>query len=153
VMDKEFPLEYVKREGMVFDVKDVGNGEIDSEHINIALLRKSMFVAFYSGYGEIHAYGTKEYSTTHPQLSRNLIDILLEKGISIIGIDFAGVRRGAEHTPMDQYCADRGVFIVENLCHLDKIVAGNKEMACIIHTYPIHFSGLSGLPCRVVAEI
>ena len=42
--------------------------------------------------------------------------------ISMIGVDFAGIRRGKEHTPKDQYCADRGVFVVENLCGLSRLL-------------------------------
>ena len=72
------------------------------------------------------------------------------KGVSIIGIDCAGVRRGKEHTPMDQYCADRGVFIVGNLCNLKTVVeAGGRFTAC---PYPMNYAELSGLPCRVVAR-
>jgi len=77
---------------------------------------------------------------------------LLEKGISIIGLDFVGARREPEHTAKDQYCADRGVFIVENLRNLGAITLGKKSATCIINTYPINFSGQTGLPCRVVAE-
>jgi kynurenine formamidase len=76
-----------------------------------------------------------------------LVDELLKKHISIIGIDFAGIRRGKEHTPADQYCADHGVFIVENLVGLDRVIGHS-----VIHTYPMKYSGITGLPCRVIAE-
>lgn len=80
-----------------------------------------------------------------------LLDTLIEKGVSIIGIDFAGVRRGIEHTHKDKYCADNGIFIVENLCNLKSILAlGNKFIAC---TYPINYSDMTGLPCRVIAQL
>lgn len=96
-------------------------------------------------------YGSKDYFTNHPQLSNELIDALLEKRISIIGVDFAGVRRGKEHTPKDQYCADRGVFIVENLCNLKSVIDICDK--CVVHTYPMNYAEMTGLPCRVVAEI
>jgi kynurenine formamidase len=153
VMNKEFPLSFVKRNGIVFNVKEIFDEEIDVNHIDLSLVKPEMFVAFYSGYIEKHTYGTQDYFTNHPQLSSDLIDVLLENKISIIGIDFAGVRQGSEHTPKDQYCADRGVFIVENLCNLDKVIQDNKSSICTIYTYPIKFAGLTGLPCRVVAEI
>jgi kynurenine formamidase len=152
-MNKEFPLHFVKREGIVFNVKGLINEEIDLKHIDLSLVKPDMFIAFYSGFPQFISYGSKGYFSNHPQLSDNLIDALLEKRISLIGIDFAGVRRGSEHTPKDQYCADRGVFIVENLCNLDKIVMNNKSTTCLMNTYPVRFEGLSGLPCRVIAEI
>lgn len=110
-----------------------------------------MFVAFYTGFIEDHGYGGKTYFKEHPQLSDKLIDALLDKKISIIGIDFAGVRRGKEHTPKDQYCADKGVFIIENLCNLSKVLeSGSEFIAC---TYPMNYAEMSGLPCRVIAKI
>ena len=110
-----------------------------------------MFTAFYTGFIEEQGYGGKIYFTEHPQLSHALIDALLEKKISMIGVDFAGIRRGKEHTPKDQYCADRGVFVVENLCGLSRLLVGTREFtAC---TYPMNYAGMTGLPCRVVAKI
>lgn len=148
VMNKEFPLEYTRRKAVVFDVSAVKDRDIDISDIEISKVRKDMFVGFYTGFIEKTGYGGKVYFTEHPQLSNELIDALLEKEISIIGVDFAGVRRGKEHTPKDQYCADHGVFIIENLCNL-KAVTGE----CIINTYPMNYAEMTGLPCRVVAEV
>lgn len=149
-MDKEFPLEYTQREGVVFDVSSVKNRDIGLADVNLEQARPGMFVAFYTGFIERESYGSRVYFKEHPQLSNELIDALLEQGVSIIGIDFAGVRRGKEHTPKDQYCADRGVFIVENLCNLKGVLdAGGLFTAC---TYPMNYGGITGLPCRVVAK-
>ena len=75
-----------------------------------------MFVCFYTGFIEEEGYETKKYFTEHPQLSNELLEALMQKKVSIVDVNFAGVRRGKEHTPMDQYCADHGAFIIENLC-------------------------------------
>lgn len=151
VMNKEFPLEYTRRKGIVFDVSDITDRDIDVCNVDLSQVGADMFVAFYTGFIEEEGYGSKVYFTEHPQLSDELIDALLEKGVSIIGVDFAGVRRGKEHTPKDQYCADRGVFIIENLCNLKTIA--DKDGACIVNTYPMNYAEMTGLPCRVVAEI
>ena len=150
IMDKVFPLDYTERRGIVFDVRGVTGRDIGIGDIELDKVQKDMFVAFYSGFAEEEGYGSKRYFREHPQLSPELIEALLEKGISIIGIDFAGVRRGKEHSPMDQYCADRGVFILENRCNLGSIADAGEGL--IIHTYPMNFTEMSGLPCRVVAE-
>ncbi len=149
VMNKEFPLEYTRRKAVVFDVSSVKGRDIEVTDIDIDAVRKEMFVAFYTGYIESVGYGGKAYFTEHPQLSNKLIDALLDRQVSIIGVDFAGVRRGKEHTPKDQYCADRGVFIIENLCNLQSLV-GDDQL--VIHTYPMNYAEMTGLPCRVVAE-
>jgi len=153
VMNKEFPLEFTKRKAIVFDVSEIVDREIAEADIDISLISADMFVSFYTCFIEKFEYGTKSYFTMHPQLSDKLIDKLLEKKISIIGIDFAGVRRGVEHTPKDQYCADRGVFIIENLCNLGKVLNGKSVVDFTANTYPVNFAGMTGLPCRVVAEI
>ena len=148
VMNKEFPLEYTRRRAVVFDVSAVKDRDIDVADIELSKVGKDMFVAFYTGFIEKEGYGGKAYFTGHPQLSNELIDALLVKEVSIIGVDFAGVRRGKEHTPKDQYCADHGVFIIENLCNLMAVIG-----ECIIHTYPMKYAEMTGLPCRVVAEL
>lgn len=151
VMNKDFPLEYTERCGIVFDVSHVSNRDIDLSDIDIDKVEKDMFVAFYTGFIEKEGYGREKYFKEHPQLSERLIDALLEKKISIIGIDFAGIRRGKEHTPKDQYCADRGVFIVENLCDLKTLLS--KDLPFVVSTYPMNYAEMTGLPCRVIAKV
>lgn len=151
VMDKEFPLDYTELEGIVFDVSSVKDRDISVSDIDLSKAETGMFVAFYTGFVEEAGYGTARYHHEHPQLSDELINALLDRKICLIGIDFAGVRRGREHTPKDQYCAEKGVFIIENMCNLKDVVdLGGRFHA---HTYPLNYSGMSGLPCRVVAEI
>ncbi|MBR5521176.1 MAG: cyclase family protein [Oscillospiraceae bacterium] len=150
VMNKEFPLEYTKRKGVIFDVKHIRDRDIEASDIDMTKVGKDMFVGFYTGYIYEYDYGTQEYFATHPQLSDALIDQLLDAGISIIGLDCSGVRRGAQHTPKDQYCADRGVFVVENLYGLEKLL--DKDDVTV-NTYPMSYEGMSGLPCRVIAEV
>ena len=151
VMNKEFPLAYTKRAGVVFDVSSVKDRDICSTDVQLGEIRQEMFVAFYTGFIEEIGYGNQTYFAEHPQLSDELIDALLEKGVSIIGVDFAGVRRGKEHTPKDQYCADRGTFVIENLCNLKAVIENGGKFTA--HTYPMSYADITGLPCRVIAEI
>ncbi len=150
VMDKEFPLSFAKRSGILFDVSQV-DGEISLSDIASEKVREGMFVLFYTGFIERTGYGTKLYSSEHPVLSNKLIDLLLDRKVSLIGIDFAGIRRGREHTPADRKCADRGTFIIENLCNLKALLPFANGFT--VYTFPVRFAEMSGLPCRVMAEI
>lgn len=151
VMNKEFPLDYFQREAIIFDVSHISDRDIEIADILIEQVHKNMFVAFYSGFMEKESYGTKTYFKNHPQISYSLIEELVKKGVSIIGIDFAGIRRGKEHTPADQYCADRGIFVVENLSNLSEVLTiSNKFQA---YTSPMNFTDMTGLPCRVIAKL
>lgn len=151
VMDKEFPLDYSKRRGIVFDVSKVDNRDIGVSDINLDDVQKDMFVAFYSGYIEKEPYGTKTYFSEHPQLTNELVDALCDKGVSVIALDFAGIRRGKEHIPKDYECAQKNVFVVENLCNLKTLLDNGGRFTA--HTYPMNYAGITGLPCRVIAEI
>ena len=151
VMEQEFPLGYTEREGIVFDVSGVTDRDIALSDIDIDRVGKGMFVAFYTGFVERVGYDGEGYFKLHPQLTHELIDALVDRGVSILALDFAGVRRGKEHTRMDRYCAEHGTFVVENLCGLKAVLdAGGRFIA---HTYPMNCIGISGLPCRVVAEL
>ena len=147
VMDKVFPLEYVRRAGICFDVR--GIEEVGLCDIDLDKVEKDMFVAFYTGFIEEEDYGTNRYFKEHPQLSFELIDQLVAKKISIIALDCSGVRRGSEHTPTDQKCAEKGVFVIENMVNLGQLC----DKAFIAHTYPMNYAEMTGLPCRVVAEL
>ncbi len=150
VMNKVFPLDYLERPGIIFDVSHAAPRDIDLADINLDQIQPGMFVAIYTGYIEHEPYGTPAYFQHHPQLSHQLINALLDKQVAIIAIDCAGIRRGSEHTPTDQICADRNVFIVENICNLRPLLDAGAPFTA--HTYPLNQTQATGLPCRVVAE-
>ena len=151
VMNKVFPLEYTRRQGVAFDVSAIRDRDITDADVDLSQVGADMFVAFRTGYIEEVGYGSKTYFSQHPQLADELIEKLLDLGVSIIAVDCSGVRRGREHTPKDQHCADRGCFVIENLCNLKTVVdCGGRFIA---HTYPMNFEGITGLPCRVIAEV
>ena len=151
VMDRAFPLEYTGRKAVVFDVSSIREREITAADIQMEQVEEGMFVAFYTGFIEEVPYGTPRYFKEHPQLSHELIEALLDKNISIIGVDCGGIRRGREHVPADQRCADRNVFVVENLWNLKTVLSLGGTFTA--RTYPMRMEGITGLPCRVVAEI
>lgn len=150
-MNREFPLAYTQRRGIVFDVSSIRDRDIDVEDIDLNAVQPELFVAFYSGFAEEIGYEGEGYFTQHPQLSHRLIDALVERGVSIIAVDFAGIRRGKDHVPKDQYCADHGTFVVENLCNLKELVDRGGHFKA--NTYPMPFTQATGLPCRVIAEL
>ena len=149
-MDQEFPLDYTEREGMIYDVSHLKDREIGLLEVDLSKVKAGMFVLFYTGYIERVPYGEGGYFKDHPQLSMELIRALVEKGVSIIGLDFAGIRRTPEHIPTDQYCAERGTFIIENLWNLQALLG--LEQPFLVHTYPLRSTAISGLPCRVIVE-
>ena len=153
VMNQDFQLANLRRRGRVFDVGAVRDRDVEVRDLGGGRIEEGDFVLLRTGFLQEAGYGTERYFRSHPQLSMQLIGLLLEKRVSLIGIDAAGIRRGAEHTPTDQHCADHGVFVVENLTNLDLLLQRSGGGAFEVLTFPIRFEGLSGLPCRVVAEL
>lgn len=153
VMDKQFSLENTRRNGKLFDVSHVQGREIGVTDIDASTINTGDFVLFYTGWLKEKQYGTAAYVKDHPELTNDLITLLVNKKVSMIGIDFAGIRKPAEHPQADQYCADHNVFVIENLANLDVLAQENTHKPFTMHTYPVNYQNLSGLPCRVVAEI
>lgn len=153
VMDKEFPLDYLRLPAIVINVSTIHNRDIQVEDIDIDTIQEGMFVAFYTGYVHEYSYGNLAYFKNHIQLSHHLIHLLIEKKIKIIGIDCAGIRHGQEHTKTDQYCADHDIFVVENMDGMDLFLNEEKQKTCFINTYTVSYTGITGLPCRVIGEI
>jgi kynurenine formamidase len=106
---------------------------------------------FHTGTLKNKGYGTKDYFMSQPELSWDLIERLVQLKVSMIGVDAGGVRGIAEHPKADNYCAANGVFDVENLDNLDLLLREAGGEPFTVRTYPMNFSGATGLPCRVIA--
>jgi len=153
IMNKEFPLESTVLNGRIIDVSSVRERDIEIADADLADVVAGDFVLLYTGVLEEAGYGSEEYSKSRVQLSKGLIETLVGRKVRMIGIDGPGIRRGVEHAPMDQYCADNGVLIVENLANLGDLCSSVGKGRFTVYTFPLRLKGATGLPCRVVAEI
>ena len=142
------PLNYFKSRGLCFDVRRTEvPGLVAVSDIDLDLIRPGDFVMFRSGVMEKFAYGSREYMNAPFELDWKLIEALLELKIHFIGLDARGIRLNEEHREADTRCEKAGVFVIENLCNLEKLPDGPFEV------YAAWFDlGGSGLPVRVVAE-
>ena len=142
------PLEYFKSRGVVFHV--VGIVEVCTSHIAVENIKEGDFVLFRTGQLEKYGYGKEEYFQNHPQLSNELIQELIVRKVRFIGIDAPGIRQHAEHRNADCLCERAGVYVIENLCNLDKL-SNNSSMT--IYAMWLDDSEVTGLRCRVLAEL
>jgi len=151
--DKEFPLQKIITRGRVFDISRLNVTEVKPSDLDISAIQPDDFVMFYSGILKKCGYATKEYVSTYTELSDELIDALISKKISFIGVDMVGAKAPKDHVRIDQYCADNGIFIIENLDNLDVLCENTKGSPFTVYTFPLNLVGFSGLPCRVIAQI
>lgn len=144
------PLEYMQRRGILIDVSHSTNNDVEFYEVDLSGVLENDFVIFKTDMMKHHEYGSKAYFTQHKQLSNDIIDALIEKKVSFIGIDAAGVRRGEEHIHADKRCEAKNIYIIENLDHLDELRAATHEVFSVT-TLWIDVPGQTGLPCRVIA--
>jgi kynurenine formamidase len=76
--------------------------------------------------------------------------MLIGLSLPMIGVDAAGVQEFSKHAAVDQRCADRGVFIVETLNNVGKLLEHSPN-SFVVYTEPVSRTDLTGLPCRVLA--
>ncbi len=152
-MDQEFRFESIITRGKVFDISLIQTGEVKMKDLDLSRVQENDFVMFYSGILKKHGYATRDYFTTYIELSDELVDYLIDKKVSFIGVDMAGVKNQKGHERIDHYCAAKGVFIIENLDNLDRLLQEAKDGSFTVYTFPVNWHGFTGLPCRVVAEI
>ncbi len=142
------PLEYFRRNGVLIDVSHFcQEREVALSDISDIDIKPGDFVLFRTDRIK-KVYGTREYFHRHPELSHEVIEYLIKKEISFIGIDCPGIRQGEEHRPADMLCEDKNIYVIENLSNLDRINTKNFT----VYTMWLEDKTATGLKCRVICE-
>lgn len=152
-LQRPIPTEFHRRRGRLVDASAHRGADIGFEVLAGRSPEPGDFVIFHTGQLQQHRYGTREYFAQHPQLSWALIDHLLACGVSFIGIDAAGVRRGDEHSQADRRAEAKGTYIIENLDNTGALLAAAGAQPFEVFTGWTGLRGFSGLSCRVIAEV
>lgn len=152
VMDKEFPIESFKTNGKLVDISGLRDREIEVGDLEDHGIGAGDTVVFYTGYLEELGYENAAYWRRSAELSDAAVAYLIDRKIRLIAVDAAGAQKPKKHHDVDQLCADNGVFIIENVDNLKSLV-DQKCPQFTIFTAPLKRTGLSGLPCRVLAEV
>lgn len=88
------------------------------------------------------------YFTKNPGLSNTAAKYLLEKKVSLVGIDSPSIDGGRDPKfPVHHTLLRRGVLILENLCNLEKIP--NTSFKLIV--LPLKLKNATGSPVRAIA--
>lgn len=152
LLHRPIPLDWMDRSARLVDARSFG-ADIGLDVLAGVPVAAGDFVLFRTDHIRRHAYGETEYFRDHPQLDWPLVNHLIGKKVSFIGIDAAGLRRGREeHARVDRFCEENGAYVIENLTNLDALAARTDgpfaaRLAWIAH------GGLTGIPVKVVAEV
>jgi kynurenine formamidase len=150
----EIPLEYCITPAICLDVSDVerqtqfGPDKIEAELDRWGLdIRPGDTVLFYTGHYE-RFYGTPEYATHQPGLTREATEYIIDKGAVNFGVDNTSPDMFLDKTyPCHIVCREREITHVENLCNLDKLVGKRFTFIAL----PLKIRDGTGSPVRAVA--
>ena len=150
----EIPLEYCITSAICLDMSDVERqAQFGPEKIEAELKRWGLeiqpgdTVLFYTGHFERY-YGTPEYATHQPGLTREATEYIIDKGAVNFGVDNTSPDMWLDKTyPCHTVCAERRITHVENLCNLDKLVGKRFTFIAL----PLKIRKGTGSPLRPVA--
>lgn len=145
---KTIPLDYIETRGIVFDVRHIEDREITSQDINVERVKEKDFVLIRTGVIETYPYGSGLYFKKNAVLSWELIEVLIQKKIYLLGIDGPDLRKEKEHVEADKLCEKYGVYVVENLVHLEDLEVHKQYK---MHMMWLEDPEATGIKCRVVA--
>lgn len=152
IMDKIFSLDSFRTKGKLIDVSHLRDREVKVTDLASVPIEEDDFVIFHTGYIEELGYFSRNYPLRSAELSDETVDYLIGRKVRMIGVDAAGAQKPKKHHKVDTRCAEHGVFIVENLTNLQKLLALSPREFTVF-TAPLNRPDLTGQPCRVLAEI
>ena len=91
--------------------------------------------------------GTAKYRA-HPEVSSEVVDWLVKKGINMVGIDAGGLGREHKHGQYDRILAQNDIFVIENLTNLSTI----PDQVFTVYCFPLKLEGVDAIPARVVVQ-
>jgi kynurenine formamidase len=152
LLHRPIPLDWMDRDAVLVDATKAGT-DIGSDVLAGVAIQPGDVVLVHTGHIRRHAYGDAAYFRDHPQLDWDLVEALMDRKVSFIGIDAAGLRRGHdEHAKVDRYCEENGSFVIENLINLDHLQAAAARRFPLRVAWISH-AGRTGIPVKVVATL
>ena len=151
---EEIPLNYCVTSAICIDVSDVapqtqfGAEKIKSELDRWGLdIRPGDTVLFHTGHYAKY-YGTPEYASHQPGLTRDATEYIIDKGAINFGVDNTSPDMFLDKTyPCHMVCRERQVTHIENLCNLDKLVGKRFTFIAL----PLRIRKGTGSPVRAAA--
>ncbi|MDW7739717.1 MAG: cyclase family protein [Bacillota bacterium] len=139
------PARFIGR-GILFDVSSIVDREIVLEDLDHSItVEKGDFVFFKTGWDR---YINSERYKIHPEISREILEWLVEKEINMVGIDALGLGRGRKHGDCDRYLSGNKIYVIENLVNLDRVRGKIFKVYC----FPLKISETDAIPARVIVD-
>ncbi len=139
----EYPPEKFIGSGHLIDVR--GKEVVGTEVIADVSIAVGDIILFRSDFDK--QYGEETYFTKYPEISRALAEALIERGVSMIGLDWASPDRMPYET--HKLLLGQDILIIENLINFEKLPARGSFR---VFAFPLRLD-TEAAPARVIAEI
>jgi len=94
---------------------------------------------------DLWASGTREFQTDFVALSVDAAELLVDRNVKVVGIDYLSIAPYKMGTPVHTILLNAGVVIIEGL-DLSKVSQGRYTLHCL----PLKLGGVEGAPTRAV---
>jgi arylformamidase len=142
----QVPLDVCVGKALMIDVRNaLTDGLIDVRHLKPykEKMREIRRIVVHSGWSS--KWGTPDFFASHPVLTPEAAQFVVDCGIRLVAVDFPSVDRAP--FPVHIAFLSKGIIIVENLTNL---AAVKKDMFDLI-VLPLKITGRDGSPVRAIA--
>lgn len=141
----QIALDEVILPGVVIDVR--GRQAWDAVDLGAAHDLAGKAVLFNFGWDQ--HWGSEAYYS-YPFLSRDTLHTLIETGVRLVGVDTINIDNARDkERPAHTWLLARDIFIVENLCGLDRL----HGAAFTFFAVPLRVRGAAAMPVRAFAQV
>jgi arylformamidase len=144
-----YPIESFRGIGRSVDLRNINGPEIGRTNIEhlCCTLESTDFLLLNTGWSE--RWGTAAYFKQHPVLSMEAAKWLSGFNLKAVGLDNSSADRfDSTSFPIHKCLLEKGILIIENLAHLDRLPAGDFQLTCL----PLKLAQADGAPVRAMAE-
>lgn len=142
-MLSEIPIERLIGQGVLVDAR--GRDVIDETIFRAAEIPQGSIVLLMTGWSE--KFGTPEYYTDFPRMTRSCADVLIKRGVKMVGLDMPS--HDDAPSPIHKLFLEKEILLIENLAHLELLALAQ---AFEIYALPAKFEADSA-PARVIARV
>ena len=132
--------------GIKFDVSNIIDRPIKLSDLDLSRVKEGVYVFFQTSWDKY--FKDEEKYNNHPEVSKEVIEYLVDKKVNMIGIDTLGLGVGRNHGLIDVYLGKNKTYAIENLTNLENIPEENFKVYCL----PMKVEGLDALPVRILVE-
>lgn len=139
----ELPLDYLIGPAQVLDLSG-SDGPIGAGSLLAAGLTHAERVLLKTSNSDL--WRTPEFQKDYVSLADDGADLLVERGVKLVGIDYLSIERYHSDTHyVHRRLLEAGVVVLEG-ADLSKVGAGEYELFCL----PLNIRGADGAPARAV---